>query len=473
MVKAIAAVSVLLLWTTEVNAQYVPPTPNIIFIVPDDLTEKSFTGTDASGTPFMPYLAAKKMEARRFENFIFTQSMCVPSRTTYLTGQYPHNHGVTNNGGPEGGYDRYMEKGLDQVSFPNLLSDYYSAHLGKFLNNYPKADWPAIPAGWDYWLSIHKHNMMQMFNWTATENDTVVTFSGATDEIYQTNVIRDKVKELIQQQSVYQMPYVMQVASTSPHGPSQPSLQYTGLYANEPFAPGMKPSFNEADKSDKVHQTPLFTTRQINKLTIQWRNSLESARSIDDMLQSLFQVLDETGQSAYTFVFFVPDNGKLWGEHGFTKKTVPYRESIKTTAIVWGPGVIPGVDRRLVANIDVMPTFMEIAGKPIPASVDGRSLLPLLKGQPISWRKSVLVQGIAPADTEDGVLDTTGNAFSALISRNEDFIEFDAGIEFYNVKNDPYQLNSVVPTPEAVQAYQQRIDAHYACAGETCRVADQ
>ncbi|HET7679084.1 MAG TPA: sulfatase-like hydrolase/transferase, partial [Xanthobacteraceae bacterium] len=92
--------------------------PNILVVITDDHAEEMITGRDASGRPFLPFIASKVSLARQFERSYYAQPLCCPSRVSMLTGRYPHNHGVRANTGANGGYDRYMANGLDAVSWP-------------------------------------------------------------------------------------------------------------------------------------------------------------------------------------------------------------------------------------------------------------------------------------------------------------------------------------------------------------------
>jgi arylsulfatase A-like enzyme len=184
------------------------------------------------------------------------------------------------------------------------------------------------------------------------------------------------------------------------------------------------------------------------------------------------------GQLDNTYIFLTTDNGMMRGEHRIPEgKIVSYRESIQSRLFAFGPGITPGIDKQIVGNIDLMPTFAEIAGLPVPAWVDGRSLLPRFVPEPASnWRNAFLVQGGPGSEREGGKLDTTGRHFLTLVTMDYDYTKYanSPDREYYDSARDPHQLRNGAGTltPEFKQAVEQRISELYSCAGVTCREAD-
>jgi arylsulfatase A-like enzyme len=450
--------------------------PNIIVILTDDQTEQMITGVSNAGRPFMPFLRSKMHLARRFDTAIFTQSLCCPSRTSLLTGMYPHNHGVTNNKGPDGGYQGFMSRRLDSKTWANELRyDYFTGMFGKFLNGYSDDSTPRVPDGWHRWYGFTQ-GAGNMFNWNANHNGRTVEHRGDTDATYSTNVLAELVATTIRQSP---RPFALLFAPPAPHLPAVPANEFRNYFLSEPLAPQRKWSFNEQDVTDKptaVFSTPKFTATQIASLQTQWRRMLESGLSIDKAVKTIWETLEATGQLDNTYIVYASDNGFLWGEHRISNKLVPYRESIQSTMLIWGPGVVPGIDHHIVTNADLMPTFMQIAGKPIPEWVDGRSLLPLLRGQnPATWRNQLLVQGKPALDSEGGVQSTTGDAYRAIATRFWTYVLYDNDeTEYYDLATDPEELDNVVGQlpDDFADAVEARIEELYACAGEVCRAIE-
>ena len=221
------------------------------------------------------------------------------------------------------------------------------------------------------------------------------------------------------------------------------------------------------------------------------------------MVASLVETLDADGVLDNTYIVFTSDNGYFLGEHRIPLgKQAPYDESIRVPLIVRGPGVAAGAVVDFIAlNIDLAPTFAELAGASPPDFVDGRSLLPLLDGDPpAEWRHGFLVEHYGhtrpdewsapesvsvkatPADqdapeTEEGDAITGVSAIDAppyLALRTERYlyVEYPNGErELYDMQTDPYQLQNLAATadPALLADLAARLDQLRVCAGADCR----
>jgi arylsulfatase A-like enzyme len=118
---------------------------------------------------------------------------------------------------------------------------------------------------------------------------------------------------------------------------------------------------------------------------------------MDAALGPVLGAMDELSLREDTHVFLMGDNGWFMGEHGFTSKVLPYEESIRVPMLAAGPGIRTGLNSRLVLNIDIPPTILELAGLPIPESMHGASLVPLLRDKPCRWRTSFLCEAPTPS----------------------------------------------------------------------------
>jgi arylsulfatase A-like enzyme len=151
------------------------------------------------------------------------------------------------------------------------------------------------------------------------------------------------------------------------------------------------------------------------------------------------QKLKETGELDNTVVMFISDNGKHWGEHRLDTKSTAYEESVKVPFAMRYPALIPApyVEDKLVANIDIAPTIYELSEMPIPKTVDGSSLVKLLKGER-QWRSDILLE----AWPDRG-------HWTAIHTGQYVYIETDDELaEFYDLKSDPYEMNSMINDPK-------------------------
>lgn len=121
------------------------------------------------------------------------------------------------------------------------------------------------------------------------------------------------------------------------------------------------------------------------------RNYLSTVKAVDESVGRMLDYLDDNGLSENTVVIYCSDQGFYLGEHGWYDKRWMFEESFRMPFVVRWPKTVVAGSRptELIQNIDYAPTFVEIAGLEIPAEIQGRSLLPLLKGSTKDWRKSL------------------------------------------------------------------------------------
>jgi arylsulfatase A-like enzyme len=120
------------------------------------------------------------------------------------------------------------------------------------------------------------------------------------------------------------------------------------------------------------------------------RDYLACVQGVDDGVGKVLDYLDRTGLATNTIVIYSADNGWYLGDLGLYDKRFMYEPGLNVPLLARGPGIRAGsVPAQFVANIDLAPTFLNLAGLPIPASMQGRSLVPLLRGEaPADWRTS-------------------------------------------------------------------------------------
>ena len=166
--------------------------------------------------------------------------------------------------------------------------------------------------------------------------------------------------------------------------------------------------------------------------------------SLDRSIGELMKKLEETGELDNTFIIFLSDNGKHWGEHRMDSKSTAYEESIKVPYALRYPALVPTpyIEDSLVSNIDIAPTIYELSETPMPKIIDGLSLLRLLQNKG-EWRSTLLLE--AWPDRGHWTAIHTGDSI---------YIETDDDLsEFYDLKTDPYEMSNMIDNPE----YQDRI----------------
>ena len=443
--------------------------PNIVVLMTDDQTVESMR--------VMPNV--KRLLADRgatFTNSFASFPLCCPSRATYLTGQYAHNHGVLSNHAPEGGYNALDNSNTLPVWLQR--AGYVTAHVGKYLNGYGNDDPNAIPPGGSEWYAGVGNSAFGYYDYTLNENGRLVGY-GRTAAAYQTDVYAETAVDVVRRRAPAAEPFFLSVAFLAPHsgGPrpsgrpgevAVPAPRHRGRFANVGLP--RPPSFNEADVSDKpsyVKQLPLLGDREIEDTTEDYRLGLESLLAVDDAVAAIVGELARSGELDNTLIFFTSDNGFLHGEHRIPAgKVFLYGPSRRVPLVVRGPGVRAGVTlRQPVANIDLAPTIVAATRAQPGRLMDGRSLMPILRDPGVFWGRDLLLEGPGPHKDE---LAVTG-----VLTPRWAYSEYRTGeSELYDLVRDPFELRSLHGASSTAATRRDlagRLDALRRCAGATCR----
>ena len=493
-----AALASAFLFPALVPAQSPPPAvpKNIILILTDD--QDQLLGS----VPTMPYLNSLLVaHGTTVNNSFVPLSLCCPSRSSILRGQYPHNTQILFNGPPLGGFQKFHDDGLENATIGTALqaTGYRTGFMGKYLNGYPGSlGRTYVPPGWTDWVSPSAGNPYSEYNYYLNENG-VVTFHGNTPADYLTDVLRQKAVAFVTQPTPQNSPFFLYLAPYAPHQPATPAQRHMNLF-NDAQAPRTA-SFNEPDVSDKPayirNLCPLDAT-EIANIDDLYRNRLRSLQAVDEMIAALVQALATAGKLADTYIFFTADNGFHLGQHRLNPgKYTPYETDIRVPLIVRGPNVQSGVSTDSFAiNIDLAPTFFAIAGATPGWTVDGRSLLPILQ-PPIAvpWRQNAFVEQatvsppapaapdddttLEPPDTLPGATPApTTPGFKEVRTATYEFVQYDTGEkELYRVGFDPDNTCNVAAwasanAPGFVNTLTSLLTSFSTCAGASCRAVE-
>ena len=444
--------------------------PNVVVLMTDDQTLESMRVMGGvrrtlaeRGTTF----------ARSFVSF----ALCCPSRATFLTGQYAHNHGVLGNRPPTGGYGR-----LDTAeTLPVWLqrAGYRTMHVGKFLNRYGLDRPPTeLPPGWDDWHASVDPLTYQYYGTMLNENGSLHTYP----ERYSTDLYARRAEALIRRAADDERPFFLFVGFLAPHagGPRElddpvglatpvPAPRHRERFAAEALPPAVRAAFSERDMSDKpayLRARPPIAPEQEEAIEENYRQRLESLLAVDEAVVSIIRTLRTEDELDNTLVIFTSDNGFFHGEHRMpSEKMLAYEPSIRVPLVMRGPGVPAGAERRqLVTNADLAPTILDVADATPTKPQDGSSLLPLLADPRLEWGRDLLIEGT------DGF---TVVAFEALRTYRYLYVEYvTRERELYDLERDPHELRSVHDHP----AYQpverelaRRLRRLSTCAGRRCR----
>lgn len=437
-----------------------PARPNIVFILTDDMRKDDLR--------YMPktkqYLG---QHGTTFKNAFISDPVCCPSRATIMRGQYAHNTGVWNVGSPHGGWQTYHANGLERDNVATRLhtAGYKTGLFGKYLNGY---NGHRKPPGWDRWYA--NTGKPEYYNYNMTDGQRLIHY-GHKNTDYETYVVGAKAKNFIESSTKSDQPFFAYIAPKGPH-PSghdttvpapQDRHSFDGLQADRP------PSYNEQNVSDKppwVRHRPLLSQDDKALIDQHAEGRAEALQSEDRMVADIVHELKDEHALGSTYIFFTSDNGFEMGEHRIKGgKEQIYDESIRTPLLVRGPGVeADEYTGKLTVNTDYFSTWAQIADAPVPDYVDGRSLLPVLRGHSHHWRDAVLLEG---THTAGG-----GPGYATIRTKEWKYAQFSTGnAELYNLHADPNELSNRVSEIRGTWMAN-RLDTLGACAGDSCRVAE-
>ena len=389
--------------------------PNILFVFSDDL---AFQAISAYGekrqllqTPNIDRIAREGM---RFDRCLVTNSICGPSRATILTGKYSHMNGFFNNS------NSTFDSTQPTMAKTLQKSGYSTAVIGKWHLG-------SDPVGFDHWHILPGQGIY--YNPPMIRNGEKVVHSG-----YTTDIITDLSIEWMKNRDKTK-PFMLMAQHKAPHREWAPALRHLGWDKDRKYPEpetlfddfagrskavadhdmGIDKTFTDLDVKLATPQN--LTPEQLKdwnayygprndayreaapkgKELVRWRYNrymhdyLACVKAVDESVGKLLDFLDQEGLAENTIVVCTSDQGFYLGEHGWFDKRWIFEESLRSPMLVRWPGKTkPGsVSKDIVSLLDVAETFLDAAGQPIPQDMQGRSLVPILKGErPDNWRES-------------------------------------------------------------------------------------
>ena len=423
--------------------------PNIVLVLLDDAAWDTLGEPALSGYPTLDKIAR---EGLYVDKFFLTTPVCGPSRASILRGQFAHNTGIHGNSPPNGGFGEFYRNGFADRDMGALMAeaDYATYFVGKYHNNgFPieTGDIHYVPPGWDKFYGT----LGNYYYGTAyTDNGR----RGIIEpEKFRSDHEFDVAVEYVK--SHKEGPFLLYFSPFNPH--SSPGDSYPTRHVDLVSQAPRTENFNEADVYDKVggvDSLPLLDEDLVDRIHT---NRVRSVAAIDDQIQRLLDVVPDN-----TYIFITSDNGFHTGEHRTLNKLLPYERVISTPMIVSGPNVELGrLDAPMFANIDLLPTFLDIAGGVRPDFIDGRSFLTQindLKEAPL--RESILIESWINFNVRGAIIPME---YSAVRTLNEIYIEWAHGpTEYYNLATDPWQLESTDEKRSDL------LEAWKSCSGKNC-----
>ncbi len=450
------------------------PKPNILWIFSDD---HSYQTIGAYGKRFKslnpsPNIDRIANEGIRFDRAYVANSICAPSRATLLTGKHSHLNGKIDNRGPFN---------HDQQQFQKILQQhgYQTAMIGKIHLS-------GKMQGFDYWDVLPGQGRYN--------NPTFVSEKGnSQSEGHSSDVITDKALAWLKGQRQKNKPFMLMVHFKAPHRNWTPAKRFMEKYQDVTI-PEPENLFDDyATRGTAAHEQTLNIERSMRlagdlkiggrhskpnsqfysrnqwfeknrpkgKELVRWKyqtylkDYLRCTWGVDENIGRLLDALKSQNLDDNTIVMYSSDQGFYMGEHGWFDKRFMYEESFRTPLVARWPGKIkPGsVNTDLVQNIDFAETFLDLAGAPVPEDMQGKSLVPLLKGKtPDKWRKNLYYHyyefpGAHSVRRHEGVFDGRWKLirfYGPKVPNGEEW-------ELYNLDNDPSEMNNLASNPEYAQ----------------------
>jgi arylsulfatase A-like enzyme len=426
--------------------------PNIVFIMTDDHAQSAL-GVYGNTVLKTPNLDRIGDEGLRFQDAFVTCALCLPSRASFLTGQYPHTHGMRTNGAESGYLDEPLLRNAE--TWPNLLraAGYYTGVVGKWHVNNP-------PEGYDHTAVLPGQGVY--FDPPMLIDGVLQRQHGHTDDI-----IGQMALSFLDNRPKDQ-PFALLFQFKAPHRHWEPAPRFVHAFDDIEIPPPhtlyesldarpqavRKSNLRIADMPDFLGEADVSglpeDERARQNFQIFMKRYYGVLLGVDENVGRLLEWLDRNGLVDNTIVLYTSDNGFFLGEHGLFDKRLMYEPSIRVPMLLrWPEGIEAGrVDRdHLVLNIDVAPTFLDLAGGEVPATMQGESWRPLLDGRGEDWRRDFLYEYYEfPAAhcvrPHRGVRDARWKYIHFYREPEEE--------ELYDLDSDPDEQRNLVASPEHV-----------------------
>ncbi len=464
---SLAAVTVVLLVSTACQSQDDDATrasldpnrrPNIIVIVVDDMR---WDEMGVAGHPYLetPHIDELANDGAFFSNAFHAVPLCSPNRASILTGQYPSRHGIIDNVARN-----RMSHRLE--TFPQALQS--DGYVTAFFGKWHMGNDPTPRPGFNEWAAIPGQG--RTVNPELYEDGRIHTVDG-----YITDVLTNRAISVIE--SVRDQPFFIYIGHKAIHPdaiqlddgsvdlsrPAEyvPAPRHRGRYEESVFTrrPNVilspeeltgKPALRRAllaKNSAEVVET--FGLEELDPGTSEEtiRRRAEMLLAVDDGLGRIVGALEGRGILDDTFILFTSDNGFFYGEHGLSlERRLPYEESIRAPLLVRYPPLARAGSRidELVTSVDIAPTVLDVAGLPIKKQVQGRSLVPLLRGADTDWRQSILIEFYTYENPFPWLVDMDYRAIRTRQFKYIHWMQHPDENELYDLVEDPFEIENLI-----------------------------
>ncbi|ORX97372.1 Arylsulphatase [Basidiobolus meristosporus CBS 931.73] len=463
--------------------------PNFLIFLMDDQDLKM------DSLNYMPrvqkYIAS---QGTTFKHHYISTAVCCPSRVSFWTGQFPHNHNVTDENPPHGGYPKFLSRQLDSNYLPFWLqqANYTNYYVGKFINGVDAKN-PGPPKGWAHFEPLVAPWIYQYLNPTFSLNGA--PFQAHQGE-YQTDVILNKTLNILDVLKSTDQPFLFTVSPVAPHDtvvmsseneypefyPPVPAERHKLLF--DDLKVPRKPNFNPEiqDKPSWLKTLPRLNQTRVDDLDEHYRLRIRSLQAVDELVEKVILKLEKNGQLDNTYIIYTTDNGYHLGQHRLgAGKGTPYEEDVNIPFIIRGPGIAKGeISQAFTTHTHVPATILSLAGLDAPEHLDAPPMPVLEAPSPSNdLTEAFNVEFWADAFFEDTWERFTSNSYKAVRIIGEGYNYYfstwcTGEHELYDLLEDPYQLRNVHPDvierdPELINRLNALLNVLRDCLGNTCR----
>ncbi|KAI0193498.1 arylsulfatase [Astrocystis sublimbata] len=492
--------AILAMASTACAACSSPKRPNIVILMSDDQDYR--LGSTTYQNVLQRDVNAKGVE---FVNHYATTANCCPSRVSFMRGQFVHNTNVTHVNAPGGNYDKFVISKQDQDYLPLWMkkSGYRTEYIGKFLNGYSQKNYFKTPKHWDHVAAlIDPYTNVYNTPVFSTNGERPIWYEG----YHQSDVIRAMALDRVEKLTSQDDPFLLFIAPFSPH--VQNALhQSIPLSRHKDDFPEVQaprnPNWNPSDEIQKqkgswLASLPLMNESVKSFADHSYRQRIRALQGVDEIMEDVIALLEKKGVMDNTYFIYTTDNGYKVGTHRIPAgKATFYAEDTNLPFSVRGPGIPHGVKSKIPgAHVDLVPTFLDIAGVPKdqwPPQLDGSSLLKqwhhpsestgVQAGQGntkeiinIEFWGLCIVE--APNAAELGVPFKTNSYKTLRIVADDQAWLYSfwctGDVELYNTASDPYELhnlavNMTAETKQLINRLNAILLVTKSCETNTCR----
>ncbi|MGQ0546592.1 MAG: sulfatase-like hydrolase/transferase [Betaproteobacteria bacterium] len=431
--------------------------PNLIVILVDDLR---FDETGASGHPYMktPHIDRLAAEGASFVNAFHTTPLCSPNRASILTGQYASRHGIIDNVGRDA-----MSHRLPNYHLALKRLGYETAHIGKWHMGNDASPRP----GYDRWVSFRgQGTITDPVFWEVDEKGT-----GGERQLrgHVTDLLNERAAGFVGRKRRH--PFALFLAHKAVHPDVQQKQDGTidlstmqgyvlpqrhkDLYQGCVYPPRPnvlpleqvlkhKPAWRELFELRAAPGASAFLEALHTGSQEEIRSRAAMMASVDEGVGMILSSLERVNALDNTFILFLGDNGFFFGEHGLgAERRFPYEEGIRTAFFARYPKLVePGTKiERMALALDIAPTLVQLGGGKPGSHIQGRSLVPLMKGTARKWRESFLVEYF----NESAWPWIVGMSYKAVRTERAKLVHWvqrEGVDELYDLEQDPYEIEN-------------------------------